>query len=168
MEIEVKMLDRDYTLFYGWVIKRLHVIFRIVPFFIAGIGIMSIYTLLMMLLGDRAFHSRAIFGLGLVFFWFVIHPALRRRAVRKDMAENPERQSLNYIINEEGLIGETASARTVNKWSAYVGAHESSEYFYLMMTKNMGTILPKRCLTDDEIIELRALLVQHLKLETDR
>ena len=102
----------------------------------------------------------AIFG-GLV---ALLTPALRRRRVRRAYAATPALAGpQRYEFTDDGLALSNASVSNLVRWSAFVQAAETPEFFLLYYSKRCAYYLPRRIMGPEAQIDaLRELLRSRL------
>jgi YcxB-like protein len=101
---------------------------------------------------------------GIVLLVALVSPALRRRQVRRLYAGTPALAGAKrYEFNEEGLTLSNASASHLLRWSAFVQAAETPEFFLLYYSKGCAYYLPRRGIgSETQVDAVRQLLRDQL------
>ena len=82
-------------------------------------------------------------ALFLVIFWFLLWRAKRPSAYE---ARSPGVFKLTtYEVTEHGFVSRNERGESVHYWHAILRFAETNEDFYVMLAKQNGHILPKRC-----------------------
>jgi hypothetical protein len=72
------------------------------------------------------------------------------------------------IIGESGILGKSTDSEVHYKWSAFTKKYETDSAYYLIMSTNIGLVIPKRVfnsITEKESFE--KMLSQYLPLQAD-
>lgn len=59
------------------------------------------------------------------------------------------KEEYHMVFSEEGILFETATLHSELKWDTYTALWESKECYYLVQTKQIYSILPKRAFAGD-------------------
>ena len=111
-----------------------------------------------LLTGNWAFH---FVGLGLIAILggYVL---MARRSAEKGYERNKESLSIDFILNDTGLIYETKDGKVTENWEQFSSVKETEKYFFMYFAANKGFLLAKRDLNDEMILFIRNNLLQHV------
>ena len=79
-----------------------------------------------------------------------------------------DKESSEMIIGESGIIAKSKDSDAHYKWSAFTKKYETVSAYYLIMSSNIGLVIPKRVLnsaTQKESFE--KMLAQYLPLQAE-
>ena len=81
-----------------------------------------------------------------------------RRAIQKDTAVVG--QTFRYVFNEEGLnlLDVTTNSANLLPWASLLNVYETKEYVFVFLSKQQALIVPKRCLSTEDMDDFRELL----------
>jgi hypothetical protein len=118
-------------------------------------------------IGFRA-PARALVGLllisALILLINLVLPLLRRRQIRRFYAGTPALAGAQrYQFSDQGLTLSNASASNTLRWSAFVEAAETPEFFLLYYSKRCAYYLPRRVMGPEvQVDAMRRLLRDQL------
>jgi hypothetical protein len=118
-------------------------------------------------LPSTSWKDTAITVLPIVILFPVVWWYLRRQQ-RKALKEQSEAGIFSPIqlrITDEGLQEESAIFSGITKWTAISNLGETEEHLFLMRTKQIGIVIPKRSFATREG---QAIFVNQLKLHLER
>ena len=82
--------------------------------------------------------------------------------------DESDKENSEMIISESGIFGKSKDIEVHYKWPAFIKKYETSSAYYLVMSSNIGLIIPKRVfksITEKESFE--KMLAQNLSLQAD-
>jgi len=98
----------------------------------------------------------------LIFFGFSFWRASRPSHYRKQFPNLFV--PMTYTVSDEGLLGKSENGEFVTDWRAVFQFAETDGYFYVLLAKRRGMVLPKRCFPSKEAAAIFANQVRlHLE-----
>lgn len=120
------------------------------------------------------------FSLGIATFVIVVIVAialfyynnfrLRRHFYRigQKVYDDSDKENSEMIIGESGIIANSKDSNAHYKWSAFTKKHETASAYYLIMSSNIGLVIPKRVFNSTTQREsFEKMLAQYLPLQAD-
>jgi preprotein translocase subunit YajC len=105
-------------------------------------------------------------ALALLFRFFLIKPLLRSKV--KKMLADPKNFDIlpkgELIITSSGIEAIDSVSTTNLKWAAIVKEMETKEYFFLYLSSYRAITIPKRILSEADLLILNKLLKENINL----
>ena len=117
------------------------------------------YLLITPLLTERWEFFYVGIGLLLLLGGYLI---MARRAAVKGYERNKDSLSINFTLNEQGLIYETLDGKITDKWEQFYSVKETEKYFFMYFAAQKGFIVAKRDLTEEMVLFIRKNLLEHV------
>ncbi|HEY9776897.1 MAG TPA: YcxB family protein [Planktothrix sp.] len=86
-----------------------------------------------------------------------------KRMARKLLQAPMFSSEIHFVIYEEGLISESPSLNSKLDWSNFMNWKEYKEALYLYTSQFQMYIVPKRCLSDTELVQVRELVASKVQ-----
>lgn len=100
-------------------------------------------------------------GIGLIFM-FIGYIFLAKRRAGKGYEKNKNNLSIQFTINDNGLMYETTEGTMTENWSNFTYVKETELHFFMYFSANQGFLLAKRDLTEEIILMIRKGLTEHV------
>jgi len=85
-----------------------------------------------------------------------------RRSAGKGYERNKDSLSINFTLNETGLIYETKEGTITEDWAKFINVKETEDYLFMYFATNKGFLLAKRDLSEDMLRMIRRGLKEHV------
>ena len=117
------------------------------------------YLLLTPVLTDRWEFFFVGVGLLLLLGGYLI---MARRAAVKGYQRNKDSLSIDFTLNDKGLIYKTADGEITDTWEQFYSVKETEKYFFMYFAAQKGFVVAKRDLTEEMILFIRKNLLEHV------
>lgn len=89
---------------------------------------------------------------------YILPELAARRAIRKDTSVIGH--NFRYVFNEEGLnlLDVTTNFANLLTWESLMNVYETKEYIFVFLSKQQAIVIPKRCLSTEDMNDFRELL----------
>ena len=82
--------------------------------------------------------------------------------------DDSDKEDSEMIIGESGIIAKSKDSDAHYKWSAFIKKYETDSAYYLIMSSNIGLVIPKRVFKSmGEKESFQSMLAQYLSLQAD-
>ncbi len=100
-------------------------------------------------------------GIGLIVL-FIGYLFMAKRSAAKGYDRNKESLSIEFTLNESGLMYETGEGIVTENWQNFTYVKETEKHFFMYFAAHKGFLLAKRDLSEDMIIMIRRGLQTHV------
>ena len=72
--------------------------------------------------------------------------------------------TMRYVFNDNGInvLDEQAGTTALHAWNNIMNMYETAEYFFMFLGKQSALLIPKRCLSDEDLADFREMLTFQL------
>ena len=94
---------------------------------------------------------------------FLLPEYSARRFVRTD--KKFIGHTFRYVFNDNGvnILDAEAGTTALHAWSAILNMYETAGYFFLFLSRQNAVLIPKRCLSAEDLADFREMLRYHLE-----
>ena len=73
--------------------------------------------------------------------------------------------TFRYVFNDHGvnILDAEAGTTTLHAWAAILNMYETAGYFFLFLSRQNAVLIPKRCLSAEDLADFREMLRYHLE-----
>lgn len=73
--------------------------------------------------------------------------------------------TFRYVFNDNGvnILDAEAGTTALHAWAAILNMYETAEYFFLFLSRQNALLIPKRCLSAEDLADFREMLRYHLE-----
>lgn len=100
-------------------------------------------------------------GIGLIVL-MAVYILVARRSAGKGYERNKDSLSIDFTLNDTGLIYETKEGTITEDWAKFINVKETEKHFFMYFAANKGFLLAKRDLNEDMIRMIRKGLLDHV------
>ena len=100
-------------------------------------------------------------GIGLIVL-FVGYLFMAKRSAAKGYDRNKESLSIEFTLNESGLMYETGEGTVTENWENFTYVKETEKHFFMYFAAHKGFLLAKRDLSEDMVLMIRRGLQTHV------
>ena len=89
---------------------------------------------------------------------FLLPEYSARRFVRTD--KKFIGHTFRYVFNDNGIniLDAEAGTTALHAWAAILNMYETAGYFFLFLSRQNAVLIPKRCLSDEDLADFREML----------
>ena len=87
---------------------------------------------------------------------------MAKRAAVKGYERNKDSLSIEFTLNDQGLIYETSDGKITDNWEQFYSVKETEKYFFMYFAAQKGFIVAKRDLTEEMVLFIRRNLLDHV------
>lgn len=93
---------------------------------------------------------------------FVLPELSARRFIKKDTGFIGHK--IRYVFNDNGInvLDEQNGTTALHAWNNIMNMYETAEYFFMFMDKRAALLIPKRCLSAEDLQDFREMLTFQL------
>ena len=129
---------------------------------VIGCALVVVAEIVVVNLGVRQGMASLIIGGVFAALWFGILLG-RPIWVARDFQNHPNFQREQVLtIDEEGLHRKSEVEMSTIRWAAYTGSAETRNLFLFYLGKRLVEVVPKRALSESQLVELREMLQRRL------
>jgi hypothetical protein len=148
--LAIKVLYEKSDLYSASLLNAMrHPLFWIAPFAIGSIVYQSLST--------HEYGWIIALAVGLVSFSLIPYSAARA-SVKMPGVLAP----ITYILSVDGVTAQFENGRNTAAWSLVKGASETGKYIFIQMQRGTFHLMPKRQMTNDQVMLLRQMLREHV------
>ena len=94
---------------------------------------------------------------------FLLPEYSARRFVRTD--KKFIGHTFRYVFNDNGvnILDAEAGTAALHAWAAILNMYEAAGYFFLFLIRQNAVLIPKRCLSAEDLADFREMLRYHLE-----
>ena len=94
---------------------------------------------------------------------FLLPESSARRFVRPD--KKFIGHTFRYVFNDNGvnILDAEAGTTALHAWAAILNMYETAGYFFLFLSRQNAVLIPKRCLSAEDLADFREMLRYHLE-----
>ena len=94
---------------------------------------------------------------------FLLPEYSARRFVRTD--KKFIGHTFRYVFNDNGvnILDAEAGTTALHAWAAILNMYETAGYFFLFLSRQNAVLIPKRCLSAEDLADFREMLRYHLE-----
>ena len=72
--------------------------------------------------------------------------------------------TMRYVFNDNGInvLDEQAGTTALHAWNNIMNMYETAEYFFMFLGKQSALLIPKRCLSAEDLADFREMLTFQL------
>ena len=72
--------------------------------------------------------------------------------------------TMRYVFNDNGInvLDEQAGTTALHTWNNIMNMYETAEYFFMFLGKQSALLIPKRCLSAEDLADFREMLTFQL------
>jgi hypothetical protein len=109
-----------------------------------------------------------ILTITLLLFYFAWRIKKYYYGLGKKIFDESDKENSEMIIAESGILGKSKDSEVHYKWSAFTKKYETGSAYYLIMSSNIGLVIPKRVLNSTNQKEsFEKMLAQYLPLQAE-
>ena len=73
--------------------------------------------------------------------------------------------TFRYVFNDNGvnILDAEAGTTALHAWAAILNMYETAGYFFLFLSRQNAVLIPKRCLSAEDLADFREMLRYHLE-----
>ena len=89
---------------------------------------------------------------------FVLPELTARRFIKKDKSFIGH--TMRYVFNDNGInvLDEQNGTTALHAWGNIMNMYETAGYFFMFLGKQSALLIPKRCLSDEDLTDFREML----------
>ena len=89
---------------------------------------------------------------------FVLPELTARRFIKKDKSFIGH--TMRYVFNDNGInvLDEQNGTTALHAWGNIMNMYETAGYFFMFLGKQSALLIPKRCLSDEDLADFREML----------
>ena len=93
---------------------------------------------------------------------FLLPELSARRFIKKDQSFIGH--TMRYVFNDNGInvLDEQAGTTALHAWNNIMNMYETAEYFFMFLGKQSALLIPKRCLSAEDLADVREMLTFQL------
>ena len=94
---------------------------------------------------------------------FVLPEITARRFIKKDKSFIGH--TMRYVFNDNGInvLDEQNGTTALHAWGNIMNMYETAGYFFLFLSRQNAVLIPKRCLSAEDLADFREMLRYHLE-----
>ena len=92
---------------------------------------------------------------------FVLPEFFARRSINKDKKDKSFiGHTMRYVFNDNGInvLDEKNGTTALHAWGNIMNMYETAGYFFMFLGKQSALLIPKRCLSDEDLADFREML----------
>src|SRR5688572_3171822 len=171
--LHYSITEREYKDFYyylGWLAPERKG-YRIKYYLISYVWYFGLMTLIF-ILTDIPADPKLMFVLLTigVLWYFYSNWKLKRHFYKygQKVYNDSDKENSEMIIGESGIMAKSRDSDAHYKWTAFTKKYETDSAYYLIMSSNIGLVIPKRVfVSNSEKEAFEKALAQHLPLHAD-
>ena len=89
---------------------------------------------------------------------FILPEASARKFIKNDQSFIGH--TMRYVFNDNGInvLDEQAGTTALHAWANIANMYETAEYFFMFLNKQSALLIPKRCLSAEDLADFREML----------
>lgn len=93
---------------------------------------------------------------------FVLPEFFARRFIKKDQSFIGH--TMRYVFNDNGInvLDEQNGTTALHAWENIMNMYETAGYFFMFLGKQSALLIPKRCLSEEDLTDFREMLTFQL------
>lgn len=158
LEVEVELSSDDFVVAHFWSLTQLPLarVFFALNVLLFGAGVLIVVRAWVR---AEEVPVAAVAGLAPVIVFAIVPLRVARRARRQHARWNASETTGSYRFTEDGFEWALGRFQGTAPWAAVIASGETAKHVFLLTTSNSPHVVPKRCLSPDELRAYQSLVL---------